>query len=420
MTLYTMLSIDKIFFWLLMFVVVVEIPALNLLKFSDELTLMLFLLVIALDLVVNRNLARYKTLLVFEGVLLFYFVFSIFFRHYNTPAAITNDFILEQKAFVPFLISYALAPSFSQSMKKILKAACIVTAVVLAATFASGLTDAVLGHMVHYGTISLSMSLLYLYCSLDDDGKVSPINLAVALAILSVGLLGTRSKFYGEFVIALFMLFVYRPGIVRNLNIKHAIVLLAGFALVILVAWQKIEFYFIFGNATTVSYTNISSFARPALYIGMYLILCDYPIFGSGLASFANHSSSPLVNYSGVYPEYGLDKVWGLSYDMPDFISDAYYPVLAQFGLIGIALYIYFWTWIWRKLRIALHLGHTLEFSIGVIAICFALIESTTGTAIIQIGGYVPMMLLGLIVGKYRTMSKKETEKILKTEYIQK
>lgn len=414
-----MISIDKIFFWLLLFVVVVEIPALNFIRSSDELVVMLFLLVIALDFVVNRDFSRYKALFVVEGVFLFYFVFSVFFRHYNTTAAIANDFILEQKAFIPFLIAYAIAPKFTAGMKTTLKVASVATAAMLVVIFATGLIQPILGHPLHIGTIALSMSMLYFYCSLDDNGKVSSLDLIVALAILSVGLLSTRSKFYGEFVVALFMLLVYRPGMVRHLSLKYAIVLLVGFAMVIIVAWQKISYYFIFGNSNTFSPSQMYSFARPALYVGMYLILMDYPVFGSGLASFATHSSSPMVNYSGLYGEYGLDMVWGLSYNKPDFISDTYYPVLAQFGFVGIALYICFWGWIWRKLRVALHLGRIAEFSIGVIAIAFVLIESVAGTTILQIGGYVPMMLLGMIVGKYRTMSKKETETILKNEYIQ-
>ena len=243
-----MLSIDKIFFWLLLFVVIVEIPALNFVTFSDELAVMLFLLVVALDLVVNRDLARYKALFVVEGVFLFYFFFSVFFRHYNTTAAIANDFILQQKAFVPFLIAYAIAPQFTSGMKTVLKVASVAVAAMLVVIFATGMMMPVLGHPLHYGTIALSMSMLYLYCSLDGDGKVSGLDLTVALAVLSVGLLSTRSKFYGEFVVALFMFLVYRPGMVRHLSLKYAVVLLVGVAMVIVVAWQKISYYFIFGK----------------------------------------------------------------------------------------------------------------------------------------------------------------------------
>lgn len=413
-----MLSISKIFFGLFLFVVLLEIPALQLFKMGDELVMFLFLLLIALDLAVNRDFRRYKALFVVEGVFLFYLVFTIFFRDFNTTGAAINDFILEQKAFIPFLIAYAICPRFTPGMKTVLKWACVVTVLVLVLIFVSGMTRVILGHVFHYGTISLSMSLLYLYCSLDEDGKVSQRDMIVAIVLLSAGLMSTRSKFYGEYVVALFMFFIYRPGMVRNMNIKHAMVLAIGLFFVIFVAWKKINYYFITGNSGVYDPNVLQSYARPALYLGMFMILVDYPIFGSGLASFANHSSSPNVNYSSAYYEYGLDKVYGLSYNMHSFISDTYYPVLAQFGLIGIALFVYFYVWIWQKLRVALHKGRVLEFSMGVIVIAFVLIESVAGTTILQIGGYMPMMLLGMIVGKYRTMGKAERKQIYSLDYI--
>ena len=101
---------------------------------------------------------------------------------------------------------------------------------------------------------------------------------------------------------------------------------------------------------------------------------------------------------------------------MPDFISDTYYPVRAQFGLVGIILFVYCFVWIWQKLRIYIHKGRPLEFGIGVIAIAYVLIESIAGATIIQIGGYVPMMLLGMIAGKYRAITKAERKQIYLTD----
>lgn len=383
---------------------------------GDELVLFLFLLLIALDMIVNRDFRRYKALLVVEGVFVFYLIITIFFRDFNTTGAAINDFILEQKAFIPFLIAYAIVPRFTSGMKTVLKWTCVAIEALLVLIFVSGMTKAVLGHVANYGTISLSLSMLYLYCSLDENGKVSPRDMIVAVMLLSVGLLSTRSKFYGEYVVALIMLFVYRPGMVRNLNLKRAAILLVCFALVLIVSWKKINYYFITGNSDTFDPTVAASFARPALYGGMFMILQDYPVFGSGLASYANHSSSPHVNYSELYHEYGLDGIYGLSYDMPDFISDTYYPVLAQFGLVGIILFVYFFVWIWQKLRIYIHKGRPLEFGIGVIAIAYVLIESIAGATIIQIGGYVPMMLLGMIAGKYRAITKAERKQIYLTD----
>ncbi len=414
-----MLSRNKIFFVIFLLVLFSEMLAPALVKPIDEFMLMLFLLVIALDLVVNRDFGRYKALMILEVVFVFYFFFSVIFRDYNTVGAIANDFILQQKAFVPFMIAYAMAPKFTGEMKQVLKWSCVATSVVLVAIFVSGMTKPVLGHVYHYGTISVSVALLYMYCSIDGNGKMSKRDMIVGLLLLSVGLMGSRSKFYGEYVAILFMLFVYRPGMVRNMNLKYAVVMVLSLVVVLAVAWNKIEFYFITGAAEAFNITDgeSDSIARPVLYATMFLILADYPVFGSGLASFASHSSSAFVNYSGLYSEYGIDIVYGLSPKMSSYVSDTYYPVLAQFGLVGIALFVYFWVWIWRKLRLSLHQGRVLEFSIGVSAICYALIENVAGATILQMGGYIPMMLLGIIIGDYRTMGKEERKNILLTDY---
>lgn len=68
------------------------------------------------------------------------------------------------------------------------------------------------------------------------------------------------------------------------------------------------------------------------MYLHGFTILFDYFPFGSGLASFASFPSAE--NYSSLYYEYGLNNIGGLSPDMPDFICDAFYPTLAQFGII--------------------------------------------------------------------------------------
>lgn len=420
-----MLSRNKIFFILFLFVLLFEMLAVELVKPLDELMLMLFLLVIALDLVANKDFSRYKSLFVLEGIFLFYFFFSLLFRDFNTAGAIANDFILEQKAFVPFIVAYAMAPRFTAKMKTVLKVVSVGTALVLPVLFFLGLTKAVLGHVYHYGTISVSVSLLYLYCSIDDNGKVPLRDMIVGILLLSVGLLSTRSKFFGEYVAILFMLFVYRPGLVRHLNMKHALVIALSLVCVVLVAWPKVEFYFISGAAE--AFTNATSpdemsemIARPVLYATMFLVLCDFPVFGSGLASFASHSSSSYVNYSSLYTDYGISQVYGLSERMSDFVADTYYPVLAQFGIVGIILYVGFWVWIWQKLRIVLHLGRVVEFIIGVSAIGFILIEGVAGATAMQIGGYVPMMLLGMIVAGCRTMDKAEIKEILSNDLIKK
>ena len=189
---------------------------------------------------------------------------------------------------------------------------------------------------------------------------------------------------------------------------------MAGLAVVAVIfvaaVWRKFSFYFITGGSGVFDMNNMDSFARAALYAGMVLILMDFPLFGSGLASFASFASaSP---YSTLYERYGLNHVWGLSESMPDFISDAYYASLAQFGIVGIILFVWFWVHIYRYLRVFTKYEdgrYKYLFAIGAVLIATLLIELTTGTMIFQPHGEYMMMVLGLvcITGKRLVAARK-------------
>ena len=411
-----MLSINKTYCVIFFITLLVQIPGVHpFLGYADELIVLAMLMLMFLDIVINRNFARYKPIYIVALVFFAYFLFTVAFRDFNTKYAAFNDFILQQKAYLPLLLSYAIAPQFSPRLKNVMKKICIVNGALVLAAFAGGVFEEVMEHVSNAGVVCFNSFLVYLYCSIDDDGMVSRKDLFVALAILTVGFTSTRSKFYGEYVIVYFMLFLYKPGLFDNFNVKKMLLVVALAAVVVLVAWQKIEYYYITGNAGVYDPDVMETYARPVLYITMFFILSDYPLLGSGLASFATHSSSPHVHYSDIYHQYGIDKVYGLSPAMPDFINDAFFAQFAQFGIIGIILFIYYWKWIYDKLRLGLHEGKILEFSIGIIIIAFAMIESTSGSMIIKFGGLLPLMLLGIIISKYRTIDKETKKRILMT-----
>ena len=411
-----MLSINKTYCALFFVTLLLQIPGVHpFLGYADELVVLVMLVVMFLDIVINRNFTRYKPIYVVALIFFAYFLFTIAFRDFNTKMAAFNAFRLQQKAYLPLLVSYAIAPQFSPRLKNAMKKVCIVNAGIVLMAFACGVFEDVLVHVLNAGVVCFTSFLVYLYCSIDDDGMVSRKDLFTALAILTVGLTSTRSKFYGEYVIIYFMLFLYKPGLFKSFNFKGVLLIVALMGAVVLAAWQKIEYYYITGTAGVYDPEAMETYARPVLYMTMFFILLDYPLLGSGLASFATHSSSPHVHYSDLYHQYGIDVVYGLSPAMPDFINDAFFAQFAQFGIIGIVLFIYYWKWIYGKLRLKLHEGGVLEFSIGIIIIAFAMIESTSGSMIIKFGGLLPLMLLGMIISKYRTIDKEKKKKILMT-----
>ena len=246
--------------------------------------------------------------------------------------------------------------------------------------------------------IYLSM-MTYLYCSIDSKGRIPLRSLIIAFVLISCGLLCTRSKYYGEFILAVFFFFIYKPGMLSQVRLKHLIVVVALFCITLAATWSKINYYFVSGvQASVEDSESLNEFARPALYAGAGMIIADHPLFGSGLASFATYPSS--VNYSGAYAEYGLDKVYGLSEEAPDFVCDAYYASLAQYGLAGIAVFIAFYVYAYGFLRRDLRHKDPAglnRFRIGTLLICMLLIECIAGTVISMAAGMLASALLAFI-----------------------
>ena len=83
--------------------------------------------------------------------------------------------------------------------------------------------------------------------------------------------------------------------------------------------------------------------ARVALYQASVLVARDHFPLGAGLGRFGSWMSR--TNYSDVYYQYGLDRVYGLSPGFPTFITDTFWPqVLGELGLVGLIGYAIFLT----------------------------------------------------------------------------
>ena len=412
-----MLSIRKTYFWIHLYMLFIQVLSPAIFKPADELGVLFMLILIGLDMAVNRDFVRYKGMFIVAGILSLYALYSLFFLNFNTGKAILVDFVIESKPFVPFFISFAIAPRYTHKECQIMKASALLLAFVLLLIFVTGLTHAILFHVAYLGSTAFICFLTYIFCSIGSDGTIKRRDIILACTILAIGLCCTRSKYYGEAVMAIFLLFYYRPGMFKQIKMKQVAIIFIVFVTVLTVSWQKINYYFIVGNEGTFDPDVIESFARPALIGGAYLILCDFPLLGSGLASYATYASSPDVNYSSIYSLYDLDKVYGLSEQMPDFICDMFYASFAQFGLIGIGLFIFFFVWVYQRLRLVLHNENHIIFYIGVLAIAYIMIENIGGTSFSQSGGLYTMMLLGAIIGKYRHCTKEQRELILQQEY---
>lgn len=408
-----MFRVDRIIIFLYIASLACLLVSKTVMPFVDELATVFLIMLAIIDSAVNHRWRQYSGLWALFGIMAFYCVYSVTLLHFNSVPYILLDALLEAKPFVAFFTFLAIAPVLTSRDKLILRISSLTVGCLSVLVLLCGmrLTKTILGHPFVAGSLVFLGAISYWFSVSDDKGDLTLRDKMIILSLLCGGLLCTRSEYYGCFVLAVYFLFMYRPGVLRHLNIKHIITMAAVGVIVIAVTWNKISFYFITGASDTVDINLIDSMARAALLFTTPLILMDYFPFGSGLASFASYPSS--ANYSGLYSEYSLDKVWGLSPTMPDFITDLYFASLAQVGIIGIALFIYFWIYVYRYLRFMIRLDakrYHSYFSIGCLIICYILIECIGGNTFVQPSGQVAMMLLGIICGQgKRLMHKADT-----------
>ncbi|MDE6782228.1 MAG: hypothetical protein K2J17_00765, partial [Paramuribaculum sp.] len=376
-------------------------------SFLDELVSFSLIGITLLDCVFNNNWKRYKLLWIIVAIITLYAIYSGFLP-YNIPRYIMLDWVIELKPFIPFCVLFAIGPTFTAKEKRIIRGICWINIIIIAICFAGGikLVKLVLYHPAYPSMYAFICGLFYYFCSIDPKTNIVPKrSLWIALGMMSVGIFGFRAKFFGTFILAIYLILFYRPGILKHLTFKHLIIMIILIGAVLAATWHKISFYFLQGNTDTFDPRTIESFARPVLYMTGGLIFIDHFPFGSGLASFASFASAE--NYSRIYYEYGISNVHGLSPNHPVFICDAFYPSLAQFGIIGVILFIYFWIYIYKFLRVYVRTDpyyYRPQFITGSLIIIFILVESTTATTFTQMGGMITMCLLGMCCAGGRSL----------------
>lgn len=346
------------------------------------------------------------------GVFLFYFCYSLSIGS-NTKKAILIDLIIQMKPYLAFFCAYQLMPYFNNSQKRILKESCVCIWALFVPIGLLGFINErylfqIVGHPSCYAAIIASLSLTYLYCS-----EYTKRDKLIFLIMLAVGIASGRSKFYGFYAIAVFMI-TYLNNINKiQLNVKNSVALLILFFAITFVAREKIDLYFLQGLSEEDAEDN-DMIARFVLYATSFKIFMDYIPFGSGLASFATHASA--VYYSNIYTKYSIDYVWGLSKAYNKFISDTYYPSLAQFGIVGVALFALFWIYIIAK---SMKFGKITQdaklFIITILIIGYLLIENIADASFTSNRGLFMMMFLGLVAAD----QKAEAKKIIQAKQIQ-
>lgn len=397
-----MLHIDRICIYLFIFTLAMLIPGAKYVGWAGSLATLLFAGVAIFDCLVNRNWRRYRLLWIIMAIMTAYAVYSLFLP-YNNIRAIASDWIIQQKPFLPFVVMLAVRPSLTASDRVAIKIISVVNILLTLVVWCLGMkaVEAVMQHISYVGLTIFTSALAFYLAGIGPTGKVDRRSLIFTVVMILSGLVCGRSKYFGSAVFAVFMMLFYTPDMLRRYG-KRAIAMFGVMvALVTIVGWQKFEFYFIGGEGMEMDTGRLATIARPMMYYTGALIIADHLPFGSGLASFATFPSAK--SYSTIYYDYHLDKVWGLGPSMPEFITDAFYPSLAQFGVVGIALFIWFWIYVARMLRVLIRSGapgSEALFTLGWIIIMFLMIENIANTTIVQGSGLCSMIMLGLACSK--------------------
>ena len=393
--------IDNTFYLIFLFTLifgVVFYDATKYFSFVDELFALGLFMLYGYYVFHTPNWSFNKLFLITLGVFGFYLVYS-FAIHCNTKGGIITDFIIQIKPYLAFFTVYAFKPVLNETMKRNVRLLCIIFSFYLLAIGITTLaTDKILEALLHHesrlATAASIMALLYLYCS-----EYTIKDKIVFLCILAIGLFSGRSKMYGFFVIAAFLVFYINNSFELKLNKKNTTLFALASIAVIIAAWSKINFYFIqggIGNPRDAS----DYYARAALYYFSTDIFKDYFPFGSGFATYATFASGKY--YSHIYNDYGMDAMHGLTARQPDFIADTYYPALAQFGVVGAILFFTFWGVLTKKVVKAFDKSNMKDFTINILIVLFFLIECTSDATITHNRGLFMMMLLALSMNSQR------------------
>lgn len=370
----------------------------------DELCGGLLLLMFLFHMFNTKDWEINKFFVVVLSVFLFYLCYS-FYIHSNSAGGILMDFIIQLKPYLAFFCVYQLMSRFNEKQKIILRQSSVACWALLVPIGILGAINPkiftmTMAHASNYGAAITALALLFLFTS--EDTKR---NKWLFIIMLALGITCGRAKFYGFFIIASFIVLYFDRVERTRLSLKNILLFLFIFVAIVFVAKEKIELYFLQGLSDDSEKDYV---ARFVLYATSFLVFRDYFPFGSGFGSFATFASG--AYYSPIYKEYGIDGVWGISKSYHSFISDTYYPSLAQFGVVGVVLFLLFWIYLLKKAFQYLRVTSDMRLmNLAMIVIAFFAIENIADATFTSNRGLYFMMFLGVI---YVEMAQKQQARI--------
>lgn len=335
----------------------------------------------------NRSLNKtpWKEFMVCLGLLAFYTVYSLLFGA-NVADAVWLDLMQEVRPYAIVFCTWILNPRFTKIQKKWMLATMVITLVSWIFYHPQTLDNQVEAEFPVLGQLAICTGMAW-YLFTENTKR----NRYIALALVLTGMLAPKFKFMGEVVCFIAFVFFLK----KRLNFKSpktmiycALVVTA----VLMATWTKFDVYYVSGLSN-------EALARPMTYKTGIKMLWDYWPFGSGMGSFACNGAWKY--YSPLYFKYNLTGIWGLSPDTGFFICDAYFPTLAQFGMVGV----FFFCWFWKRRLAAIdRIVDMKYYRVAMITFCCLAIEQTADSSWLSGKGMGYCMLLGLCLNANRNL----------------
>ena len=313
---------------------------------------------------------------IYIAIMLLYLLYS-YITQVNVVPSIFLDFQQQVRPYVVFYCTWLLAPRFTRKQQNYILWSMYATIAFYLLYGNRGEEDVIIGQLC------LNCALMY-YLFKPQTRR----NVIICLLIATVGLLSAKSKYYGEFVVLVAVIYFLRERLkVNSLKTGTYVTLLA--VVVIYFTWERFNRYYVEGfDAEAREYR----LARPETYKASMQIFMDYFPFGSGLGTFATNAAAQY--YSPLYYKYDLNHVWGLQPEFNVFMADSFYPVLAEYGIVGVFLFLWFWKrrlWMIQKLPLK-------YYKVGVMAFMALALESVADTSYLSGKGMGYFILLGLVI----------------------
>lgn len=380
-------------FWIIYFPVCIAFAVTVDFDWSDEiLTVLLLLYAIVKQRYLVKDKKRMMEINIYMTLMIFYLLYSLAIR-VTTPRGVFLDILQQVRPYAVFYLTWMMAPQFSPKQQKRIKWVMLLSffGYLFAFKFKPSLVTPFGGEeSAALGQIALCCAMVYYLFS-----KQTKRNRNITILIMLLGLISGKSKYFGECVcfIALVMFVKSR---INFTSVSTLLKVGALGAVVIFFTWTKFNAYYVEGFQE-----DAQAMARPATYeTGMQIMFHDYVPFGSGLGSFGTAAAAK--EYSPLYFKYHLNEIWGLDPTNPMFLADAFYPTLAEFGIVGLFFFLWFWK---RRLWEANKIPNLIYYRMALMCILALALESTADSSYLSGKGMGYFMILALCLNSARKVN---------------